>query len=205
MPEKKIDIIKILEEISEKCGYKLQKKETERKIPELPPTTKQFEEMPAKELSSEIRELDTEIQKMEVISTRVREGVVNFMNNEQANEVTKTVFEGTRFEDRRLQITDKNMILKKNLKSYLQSLLKRAFEKEMAHKLVQLTPDLKGIVKDMTVKQTASGHALIVTIGKIKEQTLDSFALKDEQKRLAEDAKRKGVTTTESINMAGRY
>jgi len=199
MPEKKIDVIKFLEEIADKCGYKLQKKEVSGSPPELPNTIKDFEEMTTKELSAEIRDLDSEIQKLGIISERVREGVINFMNNEQANEITKSVFQGARFEDRRLQIYDRGLVLKKNLVAYLQSLLKRALEKEMAQKLVALTPDLKGIVKDMTVKQTTAGMSLQVTIGQLADKQLDSFALKNEQDKLAEAAQRKGVTTSAEI------
>jgi len=201
MVEKKLDTIKLFDELADLLGYRLEKKDRESIPPELPQTTKNFEEMSIRELTTEIRDLDVEIQKIGTVNQRIKQTVINFMNNQQANEITQPIFEGSRFEDRRLQIYDREMVLKKNLEAYLRSLFKRAIEKEMTEKFVTLNPDFRGIIKDMSVKQTSQGMCLIVETGKIAETKLDNFMIQEEREQ--SQVKSKGATTSKSIGDLG--
>ena len=193
--EKKIDAKNIIEEIASKFGCKLVKIEVENPAPEMPITLKKYEEMDSRALTLELKEIDADLRKLDALDSRIKEAITKFMNEQQPNNYSTAVFEGQRFDTRRLTLVNKEMTMKSNLQAYVNSLLKRATEKEMTDRFLGLNPEFVGIVKDISLKQSPVGASLSIEICKIAEKGLDKFAEEI-------NATKKGATTSASISGA---
>jgi len=156
--------------------------------PELPKDSKKYEDMDSKKLSMELKDLDLKKQTLEAQDLRIRDMVIKFMNDQRSEEFTASVFEGGRFDPRRMRILDRELVLTSNLRNYVSALLTKALEGEMTEKFCAINTQLKGVVTSLSVQPTHVGDNLMVTVGgqadlaepEVKEQVV-------------------GVTTSESI------
>ena len=195
MAEKKTDVTQILSEIAKKFGYKLVKGESTNPIPELPKDMKNYEDMDSRQLTGELKALQGEVVKLEAQSERIKEKIAKFMNEQQPGDYNRSVFEGNRFDIRRLAIHDRQQTLTSNLRNHVDSIMKKAVEKEMTERFVGLNPEFKGVVSKLHVIDTPVGTSLAVEVGgTINEKKLEE--INNEPKEKDEPA----VTTSNSIN-----
>lgn len=194
MAEKR-KVPKILEELSEKYGYKLVKKESTNPKPELPETTKDYEEMDSKQLAVELKDVKSDITKLEAQNERLRERISNFMDEQQPEILNRSVFQGNKFDPAKLSVQNKELNLKSNLRKHIESLIKKATEDEMKQKFVSLNPEFEGVVKGMAIEPVPTGHMLVVKLGGSVDES-------DLNKMLEEDGK--GKTTSKSAAGLGK-
>lgn len=191
----KIDIKKILADIANQYNMKLVKKIRENPKPELPEKSEKYEGMDSKKLSLELKDVELKLNKIQARNDNIKEAVIKHMNENQAeNQYTKSLFDGRKLDERRINIYDKELTLVANLRMHLDSLLKKALEKEMTDKFLSENPAFEGSVDDISVQQLENyGDKLVITVSsKAKEIVPPPPATPP-------PAERSGVTTSDSI------
>ena len=192
---KKEDIITLMKDVAGKYGLKLVPDQRTAPKPELPVSKKNYGEMDSRRLGVELKELDTELRKRGVRGERVKEAIIKFMNDQQPTQYTKSVFDGARFDERRLQLVDKDTTKLANLRNHVDDLMRMAVENEMTERFTSLNPDLKGVVKNITVSQTPIGISMIVDLAETLSDTpkTDINPLVEPENPIA------GITTSKSL------
>ena len=162
--EKKDNATKFVEELADKLGYKLVKKETNKVEDYVPEDAEKYEGMGSKSLMTEIKMIEQDMVKYDVKNNAIKQAVDNFMKKQASNEVTRTVFDGSRFLSHKLKVYNESQNNLKRLKDYLTNKLKQVSESELVSKFEAFNPDLVGEISDITVAKTPMGFELAVTV-----------------------------------------
>lgn len=221
----------LLEGLAGDLGYKLVKRDKPSIPPMLPPNMKDYSKLSSEMLVQELKVLEDKIVKFKARNDRLKICTTTFMEDQQPDH-TKVVFDGSRFDASKLVVTDITLTKYANLKNHIESLLKEMLEKEMTNKFMELNPEFKGKIDNITIKTTPTGEALFVIVSEetvTKATTEESqgskdlagvpndvteseatkadeeWALKEEAKKKAEEAaKAKAMAESEKINLARR-
>jgi|GEM_PF-6235956 len=162
--EKKDETMKLLEDLADKLGYKLVKKDKEQKDTFVPEDADKYKEMSSKALTSEIKMIEQDMLKLDAKNEAVRQAVDNFMRKQQSNEVTKVVFDGSRFLSHKLKVYNESQNELRKLKDYLAKILKDVLELEMKDRFEAYNPDFIGEVGNISIEHTPMGAELSVVI-----------------------------------------
>jgi len=189
-------IPQILDHIADKFNLKVIRKDTTNPKPELAEGVEEkYDTMNAKELTTELRNVDMNLKKLQSQEATVKEAIINFMN-EQKPEECKAVFSvGGKLELHKLQIHNKKLMLTTNLKNYVANLLQTALENELTEKFVAVNPELIDVVTSIKIMQMPPhGNRLIIRLNeKIKTEEIKEENPKGESKST------KGATTMKSM------
>lgn len=162
---KKENVTPFLEEIAEKMGYRLVPKIREAPEVPLPRGSEKYSNMSAQQLAGALKDVHIQMEKLKGTDDAIRERMIKFMNVEQSNEHTRSLFNNTNFDSNKLIIRNNDLVLATNLSNHISNIMKDANEKEMKSRFSDMNPEFGEMIKCISIGEAQSGMGLFVDVG----------------------------------------
>lgn len=182
------DTIGMLKEMANAFGYELKRKEVQREGWKPKKELKdKLEKMNSELLMKELKIAESNVEKLSNSRSRLKDALVDFLNDQGPNVATKTVFDGNKFLVNKLSIKDQELTDATHMKDFIESKLNEAIEDELIKKFEAKNPDLKGKLSSLRVELGPTGNVLVAR-GKaeqMKEEKVEEKkpVKKDEQQQ----------------------
>lgn len=196
----KDEIINLLKELATKYGYNLVKKQEPNILPEMPVTDKKYSNMDSNMLSLELTQVEQDMTRLNLLDEKIKEEATEFMGLQGKTRYNQTIFDNNKIDPRKIQVSNKKLLLLCNLKAHLDYLLKQSIERELTGKFLVMHPDFKNIVKSLSVQRREWGDALVVEVVEdVDDKVLKDIETKKENEKKETDKVPKGVTSMKSL------